>query len=48
MGNKSGVSFALGAAIVMRAHNAKTKVAEENEELLLEEMAIQNKKHDSR
>jgi hypothetical protein len=47
---KVGFSFALGAAIVARAHQVKTKLAEENEEILLEETAVKERqqKGDSR
>jgi hypothetical protein len=46
LSSKSGgkaLSFALGAAIVMRAHHVKAKLAEENEEIALAEMAMKSK-----
>jgi hypothetical protein len=42
-GEGKALSFALGAAIVLRAHHVKAKLAEENEEILSTEMAIKRR-----
>jgi hypothetical protein len=42
-----GLSFALSATLVSRAHQVKTKISEENEEMFLEEMARKERQQDS-